>query len=491
MIKAWEEVIHTAIIGTDKKQVSAQALPEEIAAIAERIAQAESEHENQFLATAAVIYNYRRAGSLPAEPEAQPIEACAPETKPYASESAQGALRLVISDFNQSLLYFWLKLCSENGMLAYPEFVPDLFHIAANHVTLRELIIDCTGERGQWMRPFNSSWDFKPAQSYQQLFEYGTTQERILALTEWRKADPAEALEMVRQCWKSENANLRAEMVAALQTGLNSEDNAFLASILTDRSQKVKEAALNLLKQLPDSEIVKAAMDFVDPLISLKKSGSLLGLRSKETLEINLDFELPDTLKSYGISDLNATQNFSEKEYTLDELIALIPPDFWEKKFEMNAAQVLELFSKEKQTKKYISAFAISADAFRNAAWAEILFRDYDRVCYRAAEQFPLDLQETLMLQTLAQSRNLFTMNDGGREWTLDFAMKVLEITSKEPYSFDKSYYRPIIHQFPVSVIEKIGKITVEEGYRQSHWKGISEEIIKLLTIKNQIIQSF
>jgi len=492
MIKVWDEIINTFIIGTDKKQFNKQLLAADLLALIEETEQLTDQKEDQFLNAASVIYNYRRSGFIPSKAQAELLPVCEKETKVYCRNTASASLQTVLGEENNSLLYYWLLLCSKNELLAEPVFIPVLLDIAKKNKELRSLIDTCLGKRVTWVKTFNWQWDFNTQLTYKQLFEEGRTEERKTALIQWRNEFPSEAREALASVWKGEQAATKTELLETLEINLSEEDEIFLNEAWKEKSQKVKDVALSLLKKIPGSSITTEVLNFTTPLISYKKSSAMLGLVNKESIEIDLSFEIPVHFKTYGISNIDANKIFSEKEFTLNQLLSSVPPNIWETHFNLTPQQILELLAKKEETKKFIGAFAEAADTFKNSEWGALLYKKHNFICYSVIGSFSRDIQEEIALATLTDNRNIYACLPGKDiEWPVKFVMAFLERTSQEPYSYSKNYYKTIIHHFPVQITDKIDSIHVEDVLKKSYWENIKEEIKKMLAVKQQIIQSF
>lgn len=493
MIQFWEDIINTAIIGTDKKQVNKQLLPDELHTLAGEIEGLSGEKEEQFLGVASVLYNYRRSGFLPLKNMSASIPVCEEEEKKYCSGQATGALQAVLGDDNDSLLYYWLLQCLKKNQLVQPEYIPALLEVARKNKTLAPLITECNGKRGLWMQQFNPQWNLKETVLFKEVFETGKLDERKTALIQWREQSPQEARQVLTQVWKQEQAAVKAELLDALEINLGKEDEPFLQEAWKEKSVKVKEVALKLLKQIPDSFIVNEVTEFVKPLVTYKKTSGMLGLLSKETVELNLQFELPEHFKAYGISHLDANKIYSEKEFTLSQLLSFVPPAVWEKHFNMNAAQILELFGKKEETKKFTGSLAMAVNTFKNVEWGLLLYKHYKQLCMSVVKSFERNLQEEITLASLHENaKRIYDILPGReQEWSSKFTISLLEKAAQEPYTYTKHYYKQIIHHFPVTILEKLDHIDVTDPLKKNYWNGISEELKKMLAIKQQIIQSF
>ena len=67
-------------------------------------------------------------------------------------------------------------------------------------------------------------------------------------------ADPAAALEALREVWPTESAATRADFLGLLADGLSPADEEFLEAALDDRSKEVRRGAARLLARIPGSQ---------------------------------------------------------------------------------------------------------------------------------------------------------------------------------------------------------------------------------------------
>lgn len=144
MIKPWEELIHTASIGTDKRQVDKSVMPLELVQEMEQLEALTPDKEEQFLHLSAIISNYRKGAYLPSSVSVTPIEEAPQEEKNYCTPSAIAALRAVLDDENSSLLFYWLNTCVENALIVSPEYIPVLFEKLEKDEALSDLNIIAT-----------------------------------------------------------------------------------------------------------------------------------------------------------------------------------------------------------------------------------------------------------------------------------------------------------------------------------------------------------
>src|SRR5690242_763938 len=105
----WNTIINTALMGTDKKQVSASDLPAVLGETATLIQEnPEKDKEEKFLQMAALTLNYRICGSKSPRKEIK-IESAETEQKSYCNAGGLEVLKDILIEDNIHLLNFWLK----------------------------------------------------------------------------------------------------------------------------------------------------------------------------------------------------------------------------------------------------------------------------------------------------------------------------------------------------------------------------------------------
>jgi hypothetical protein len=119
------------------------------------------------------------------------------------------------------------------------------------------------GARGRWLASMNPAWRWAVAgdspldeTEAERTWNEGTKRERITLVRRLRSADPAAARERIAAVFPTEPADVRQDLVRALEVGLSPTDEQFLQAALDDRSKGVREAAAELLPRLPRSAFV-------------------------------------------------------------------------------------------------------------------------------------------------------------------------------------------------------------------------------------------
>ncbi|MFG2880411.1 DUF5691 domain-containing protein [Streptomyces sp. NPDC048337] len=258
----WEELVGAALLGTERRQGSPQAL----------------------LDAAAVQTVRRRAGLRPAEagprPEPAPVD---PRPAPpmaarrrlaqlLAGRTAAGTgggRRGGAPDLTE-LLPQWLAAAGRYGYRAPAALVPALLDAARARTDLRPQALALAGARGMWLARLNPDWRFAlrggvggagqlpevtDRAGVERLWQEGLFAERVALLGAVRAHDAAAATVLLATTWATERAEDRLMFLDSLRVGLSEGDEPFLEAALGDRSRNVRTTAAELLSALPGSAL--------------------------------------------------------------------------------------------------------------------------------------------------------------------------------------------------------------------------------------------
>ncbi len=482
------------MLGTEKKSSVPEPFNEDLNVAAAAISQnAGIDREERFLQTAALVLNYRQCGATAMQQQEVTLPVAEKEEKTYCSTTALQLLKDILQQESNSLLYLWLNRCNEKGLLVTPRLVPPLLQKAEQQKNLRELIVQCCGKRGEWLARFNPAWNFASTLNDEELWQTGTPEQRRQVLQRIKITDAVKAGEWLRQTWPQENAAGKLELLKAFAVNLTSQDVEWLESLLTEKSQRIKEEALNQLKQIPSSGIVQQYQQVLQQAVVLKKEKALLGLSSKLVLQIQLPAAVDETIFTSGIEKLSSQSKITDEQHILQQLISHVPPDFWEAHFNEPPTQVLQIFEKEKATAFYVPAIAAATANFKNKNWAALI-ADTGSAYY--PELLPLldaPLRDKYLLKHFEkEAAEAVTFLSGTQqEWSLDITRALLQYTAKNTYQYNRSFYKEHIHLLPTQIGGELQQFAPKEEYLLNLWNNISEYIHKLLYLKYQAGQVF
>jgi hypothetical protein len=220
------------------------------------------DRERALLLCAATEALMRRAARVLPQRRAQ-WPSAEPETLRASSLQLTAAVRTLLDQADE-LLEETLTRMARAGMLLAPELLP----LALDHTApeLRDLLRPVLGQRGAWLAKQRPDWAWAltagqgasaPAPDFEQRWSDGNAAERRQLFVLLRQHDPARARGLAAEAWKQERAEQRAAFAESFAINLQADDQAFLNSLLADRSAIVQRVAARLLWRLPSSEVAE------------------------------------------------------------------------------------------------------------------------------------------------------------------------------------------------------------------------------------------
>jgi hypothetical protein len=489
----WNEIIHTALLGTEKKQLPVESLPPALKEAASLVtAQPDTDREELFLQVAATTSNFRRSGVNPLHEQVKPITEAPPESLPYCSLRAAQILKDILAEDNPNLLTCWLDCCKKAQQLAQPELVPVLLSRGVNdRKRIQQGVTAVCGKRGEWLSGLNAAWASAAPVNEDELWQTGTADQRKLTLWRVRQQDPAKTRDWLQQTWPQENANSKAELLKQLDGMVEPEDEPWLTTLLQEKSQKVKDESLKLLQQLPTSALVRQYEELLKPLIYLKKEKALLGMVNKTVLHIDMPV-VPDKGEyAPGIEKLSNDKAITDGEFILIQLIEHVPLTFWEQHFGMSLADTLDQFGGKNL--KYKPAFVKAIAQFKDAKSATAYLEDTDAFHHELLDLLPPDQQDAYCLRHFKHNSNLVieAIRKWTQEWSPDLAKAVIEHTAKQVYQYNISFYKTTIHLIPVTIQTSLDSMGPSDPQHRIYWTNLLEQFRKLLDLKAQTLKAF
>ncbi|MFJ3796762.1 DUF5691 domain-containing protein [Streptomyces sp. NPDC090088] len=268
---AWEELVTTALLGTDRRPPAAGGSGREA--------------PPALLDEAAVATVRRRAGLRPATaPTARRPEPAPADPRPALPAAAARRLAMLLSDRPgtgtggrrgtspdlMELLPQWLAAANAHGFAAPPQTLPALLDAARGRTDLRPAALAFAGPRALWLARLNQDWRFalraapgggtalpdpEDAEATGRLWQEGLFAERVALLAALRARTPGAARELLAGTWATERAEDRLMFLDSLRMGLAAGDEPFLEQALSDRSRNVRTTAAELLSALPGSAL--------------------------------------------------------------------------------------------------------------------------------------------------------------------------------------------------------------------------------------------
>lgn len=184
----------------------------------------------------------------------RPRPAPAPEDdRPVLPGAAAERLRALLA-VRSPLLDEWFSTAEK--FRAAHDIVVDLLDLALTDTAHRDRLLDLAGERGRWLAARSPEWrDLLPPDPTDATdWNDGRPARRRRWFGTFRAQDPEAAVTFLSTVWAGLGAAHRTELLELLRPDLGPQDEPFLERALDDRSRKVREVAVDLLAELPESE---------------------------------------------------------------------------------------------------------------------------------------------------------------------------------------------------------------------------------------------
>jgi len=487
-MKAWQHIINTAMLGTDKPMPARNDLPADIAEIDALIdAIDELDKEDRFLHKAAVISNYRQSGFVPLPKPEITLAVADTETLPYCSAQAAAVLNGVLEEDNDWLLKYWLEHCAAKAQLLKPEMLPAVLDKARTVTGLQPLVIACSGKRGEWLSRFNPDWRYFNSIPEDELWQNGKPEDRLKAIKAIRQNDPAKALRLVRETWEQENAAAKTELLKALAINNSAGDLPWLESLSVEKSQKVKDEAMNLLKLIPGSSIIQKYEEVLRQSVTLSKEKGLLGLMSKTAIRQKLPDTIDESIFKSGIEKFTGSKSsISDEGYIIYQLISHVPPSFWQQQFEASAAEVVDYF--DKYAKTLAPALGLAVVRFNADDWIPY-FMDQPQFYPKFLNKLSSKDQEKYLLRFFVQDSSNIIQHalKSNHEWGPAFTAAAVQFMSANPYQYNRNFFKEHIGLIHTNILPQHDGMAITEG----NWDKTRQYLIGLLNLKQQIRQVF
>ncbi|HEY6400979.1 MAG TPA: DUF5691 domain-containing protein, partial [Blastocatellia bacterium] len=312
----WTEIVSTALIGCESKQLSFNEATGELRVLLAQLDQ--NDREGSLLSAAAIVSLYKRAAALPVKDDQPLPEACEPDDRPHCGVGASNHLAMILRGEHQELLPEWLGKSADAGMRAPEELAPRLLEYGRTQKAMSKEISQALRARGHWLAAQNPAWAYVAVVDETPL-EKGPHRQRKLSLAEMRKADAARGREWLAIHWWQASSGDRKGFLNALENGLSLDDEAFLEAALEDESKEIRRMAAHLLARLPESALGRWVFECVRPLITFK----IDDLRRK-TIEV-----AQKAIMSDAVAPNHYYQSLDLKGWWFERLLGLISPRVW------------------------------------------------------------------------------------------------------------------------------------------------------------------
>lgn len=338
-LNTWDRLLAVATLGTRRAPVNEATLwpTAELAP-----AGADLPAESKLLRAAAAQRLYDIAGTRSSAQDASEAPAVVPVDRTrLVSEAAAMRLLRMMRGQHPELIQEWSKLALGAARQLPPQFVP----LAFNYLKPTDAagFGDLLGATGQWLAHLNPNWKIAftvDAPSHERWLS-GTFEERRAELLAARKHDPAQAREWLQETWAKDPPDEREAFLRSFATALSLADETFLEAALDDKRKPVRQAAVQLLASLPESQLSLRHRSRLDALVGGEEKKGLLAKLGKPKLKLTIT--LPEAIDKPTQRDgvdakPPAHRKIGERAFWLAQMVALAPLSYWTARFACDPA---------------------------------------------------------------------------------------------------------------------------------------------------------
>lgn len=481
------------MIGTDKKQIGATELLPELETVINLI-QADNliDKTEQFIRIAAIAANYRKCGALPLHVDGLTINTAAKEEKLDCSDAAYLVLREILDIGSTPLLFFWLEHCQANNTIVPPEITPTILDIATKQKKLQAVAAACCGKCGEWLGSFNNSWNYCTMGTDEELWETGVQEQRKEVLARLRKTDISQARLLLQESWSQEDANSKNDFLKILHATVNADDIVFLEYVQNEKSKKVKDEAIVLLKEISTSKIVLQYWGVAEKAVQLRVEKGMLGLTTKKKITIEMPKDFNQEIFKTGVDKLSNNKLFTDDEFIVYQLLQYVPLQNWELHLNSTPEEIIRFFQKDKMLNKFLAAFVLSAVNFKDERWAILLMQILTIFYIDLIPLLPIQQQDYYSNKNFVGNENAIIQLalKSNVEWSLELAKNIISYTAKNPYNYYRNFYNENIRLIPINIAKQLAQCTPQEPQLQHQWNNTMDYILKLVYLKEKTIVS-
>ena len=515
----WNELIKTALLGTEKLPLQESIMPQAIKNILDKTANDDA--EGKFLKATALVWTYTQAGQSPMQVILPEIAPAPTETQQFLSQEANIILKTLLNtdNFNPYLFEFFLDKCLENQwVIPENKLVEVLSMTDKNLQTKTKQVI---GKRGLWLSQFNQAWQWLDAEniSENEIWEEGKSSERRTFFANLRAKNPQKAIEILEASWQQASAKDRKDFINLLESNLSNADEPFLNAVADELAQSKTPKpvtletlqAINLLRlKIPNSIFGQQIFDKIATYIQQKKGILGIGASLKLALPKDEDSFWNGTQmnQNFGFDKLSSAKGVSDAEYWFGELLRHLNPSFWINYFGGDIPKALSfLLSADGMTKQnkslYIYQFS-EALQWADTPIIQLFFREAkdqikDTRWKNLVKRLPITQQENIIQKYISvdfQTLNANLLENTQEEWSQEFSRFIIkalvaEMQKSSYYGFsDKDFINRLSCKLSLKIkseISEAGK-QMNQEWQRNYWENtFAENLLKQLNLKEEI----
>ncbi len=507
-LKLWDELLKTALLGTERNNKPWQA-EGKLGDLLANIQHSDNDPALYFLQCVAVVANYQRAGQQPTKTSVELACPAKRDSRPVVNDIQ--SLRFILTDNSfRPLLNEWLGQVKGQGYRVTEVMIPTLLDVALSDESSREVILAAIGEHGIWLAQQNPRWQrlciaTQANKITDSEWEKANTTERTAYLKQCRQHDPDSARALLAEVWGKEAARDRRQFIETIAVNLQTADQAFLDKALMDKSKDVRYRAAGLLVKLPASVLQQRFQQRLSQWLVLQEKTSLMGKLSnhKYRLTVNLPEQWEKSWKHDGISE-TAPKGKGQKAWWLEQMLERVNPEFWCEHWQLSVDDIFSLIKKHEWQAILLQGWQRATIHFSSQDWASAFIRhneQSDPIFWRILSS---EAGEALLGEQLTKSKQLTKLKSGINQliniehlWSENFSKQVVmawkNYLSSEKNIHDYSIYNVFRHAalyLDSSVLKHMQQQLEVFLNENSPWHKILNETLSIVQFRYDMLQN-
>jgi Family of unknown function (DUF5691) len=471
----WNELLNTAIIGTDKKNLAQQSLPQEV----QQYLIEPSAERNLLIAN--TLSHFAKQAGVVSSTSSDIKEILITDEKEYASENYMSILKEIqnLEKHDDILTKNWLLKLKAQHKIIPPANVLSLIKKVNNYTkSVKELFIALAGNTGTTLLSFLPEYDFKIADKTN-TWEEGSSDARLIFLMDVRKDNAEKSLELIAQTWATESIAFKKNILSLMQHQPSAPEVHWAQELLetefafqdkeTKTVSECRYLCACIVLQNESSKLYISTQHAFHTYITTEQKGffqKLVGNKTASTFNLpatdDAFFNAENLFTVYGIPKQNSRSQFfsTDNLYRLSELIQLLPITFWTNLLQQDINDVLSYFlsntiyqvTTHGQTLPCLEqALAISAGKYKNHEQIlAMLSRSERTINYDIAKHLPQAQGEAFAIKNdlLMDEQFLRSIVSYKEEWSENFSNLFLKNTFDKIVKQNQYVYESWIHLY-------------------------------------------
>ncbi|RNI28241.1 hypothetical protein EFA69_19440 [Rufibacter immobilis] len=482
------DLIKAAMLGTS------QYVPSQLSPLAKELQQTlgptNEDKEDAYLKLTAGFFLVSEAGQQLPELTVQ-LPSPPAETRLYITTEANALLRQFLRHKEDNLLEYFLFRCVAAQKTVLPEILPEVLSMAVEKKARQEALLQISGHRGQWLAQLNPAWQTLVAPEEENVWETGTWEQRKRYFKNLRARQPEQALTLLHNHLQEENTNARAELLELLYPNLSLNDEPFLTSLLTDKSQKVKQVVYQLLLQLPQSRLNQLVQAYVKAAVQVKEERVLL-LAKRKVFNIHPDVPVPEELFAAGFEKTSSQKNVDDAEYWVSQAMAYVEPEFWQNSFGLSLVETVQLWANHASKPLFLPSLVQSAVRYQHRELAQTLLSKKEVTGMELLQVLPVAERFTYADRFLEENPALylhFLLDDTYAPIPTKLNQRLLQQFALKPYALTQQQYQRWALQMEATMLPVLQQYAQQEyqEYQMRFFRNVCADMARVLHTKEQL----